>query len=86
MSKFYTLGSYTDQALGGFIKNPTDDRSAVIRTLLESVGGKVVLFDILRKKAWYIAPLSSSILGSIVDTFLFFSIAFIYCAAFPWIA
>jgi|TARA_B100001057_G_scaffold15612_1_gene14815 uncharacterized protein with GYD domain len=48
MSKFYTLGSYTDQALAGFIKNPNDDRSAVIRTLLESVGGKVVLFDILR--------------------------------------
>ena len=42
MSKFYTLGSYTDQALAGFIKNPNDDRSAVIRTLLESVGGKVV--------------------------------------------
>ena len=43
------------------------------------------IFDILRKKAWYIAPLSSSILGSIVDTFLFFSISF-YATGIPWIS
>ena len=44
----------------------------------------VNIFDRLRKKIWYVAPLISSILGSILDTFLFFSIAF-YNTGIPWI-
>ena len=36
----------------------------------------IQIFDRLRKKEWFIAPLTSSILGSTVDTFLFFSISF----------
>ena len=44
----------------------------------------VQIFDNLRKKTWYIAPLTSSIFGSIVDTFLFFSISF-YGTGVPWI-
>ena len=36
----------------------------------------VQVFDKLRKKKWFIAPLTSSIVGSTVDTFLFFSISF----------
>ena len=44
----------------------------------------VKIFDILRKKTWYIAPLTSSLFGSIVDTFLFFSIAF-YATRISWI-
>ena len=43
----------------------------------------VQIFDFLRKKDWYIAPLTSSIIGSIVDTFLFFSISF-YATGVPW--
>tara|TARA_B100001559_G_scaffold172089_1_gene144182 strand:+ start:410 stop:958 length:549 start_codon:yes stop_codon:yes gene_type:complete len=43
----------------------------------------VQIFDNLRKKEWYIAPLTSSIIGSTVDTFLFFSIAF-YATGIPW--
>jgi len=43
----------------------------------------VQIFDKLRKKSWFIAPLTSSIFGSIVDTFLFFSIAF-YATEVPW--
>ncbi|MFL2851863.1 MAG: queuosine precursor transporter [Candidatus Pelagibacter sp.] len=43
----------------------------------------VQIFDNLRKKKWYIAPLTSSIIGSIVDTFLFFSISF-YATEVPW--
>ena len=43
----------------------------------------VSIFDILRKKSWYVAPLTSSILGSIIDTFLFFLIAF-YNTGIPW--
>ncbi len=43
----------------------------------------VQIFDKLRKKSWYVAPLSSSIIGSTVDTFLFFSISF-YATGVPW--
>ena len=44
----------------------------------------VQIFDKLRKSIWYIAPLISSSIGSIVDTFLFFSIAFAGTDV-PWI-
>ena len=44
----------------------------------------VQIFDRLRKKIWFIAPLASSIIGSITDTFLFFSIAF-YSTGIPWV-
>ena len=44
----------------------------------------VKIFDQLRKKKWFIAPLTSSFVGSIVDTFLFFSISF-YGTGMPWI-
>ena len=44
----------------------------------------VKIFDNLRKKKWFIAPLTSSIIGSTVDTFLFFSISF-YATEVPWI-
>tara|TARA_S200000501_G_scaffold115778_1_gene108767 strand:+ start:484 stop:1029 length:546 start_codon:yes stop_codon:yes gene_type:complete len=44
----------------------------------------VQIFDSLRKKKWYVAPLTSSILGSATDTFLFFCIAF-YATGVPWI-
>tara|TARA_B110000438_G_scaffold269304_1_gene285582 strand:+ start:4453 stop:5040 length:588 start_codon:yes stop_codon:yes gene_type:complete len=44
----------------------------------------VQIFDRLRKKAWFVAPLTSSIIGSCVDTFLFFSISF-YGTEVNWI-
>ena len=37
----------------------------------------IEIFQKLRKNAWFVAPISSSIIGSIIDTFLFFSIAFL---------
>ena len=43
----------------------------------------IQIFDNLRKKKWFIAPLTSSIIGSSVDTFLFFSISF-YGTGVPW--
>ena len=36
----------------------------------------VYIFDQLRKQTWFWAPLTSSLIGSSIDTFLFFSIAF----------
>ena len=44
----------------------------------------VQIFDYLRKKIWYAAPLASSVIGSVTDTFLFFSIAF-YATGIPWV-
>ncbi len=43
----------------------------------------VQIFDKLREKSWYVALVSSSIIGSTVDTFLFFSISF-YATGVPW--
>ncbi len=44
----------------------------------------IQIFDKLRKKSWFVAPLTSSTLGSITDTFLFFSISF-YATGIPWV-
>ena len=44
----------------------------------------VQIFDKLRKRKWFVAPLTSSFIGSTVDTFLFFSISF-YATGIPWL-
>ena len=44
----------------------------------------VNIFDKLRKKIWFTAPLVSSLIGSTIDTFLFFSISF-YGTGVNWI-
>jgi len=44
----------------------------------------VNIFDRLRKKVWFVAPLVSSLIGSGIDTFLFFSISF-YGTGVNWI-
>ena len=44
----------------------------------------VQIFDRLRDKEWFVAPLTSSMIGSTIDTFLFFSISF-YGTGVPWV-
>ena len=44
----------------------------------------VQIFDKLRQKRWFVAPLTSSLIGSTVDTFIFFSISF-YGTGVPWV-
>ena len=44
----------------------------------------VQIFDKLRNNKWYVATLTSSSVGSVADTFLFFSIAFVG-TGIPWI-
>ena len=44
----------------------------------------VQIFDRLRKKEWFVAPLTSSMIGSTIDTFLFFLISF-YGTGVPWV-
>ena len=45
----------------------------------------VNIFDKLRNKIWFAAPLTSSLIGSTIDTFLFFSISF-YGTGINWIS
>ena len=45
----------------------------------------VNIFDRLRNKIWYAAPLASSLIGSTIDTFLFFSISF-YGTGVNWLS
>ena len=44
----------------------------------------VNVFDRLRHKTWFVPPLASSLIGSTIDTFLFFSISF-YGTNINWI-
>ena len=44
----------------------------------------VNIFDKLRHKIWFVAPLISSLAGSTIDTFLFFSISF-YGTGVNWV-
>lgn len=44
----------------------------------------VAIFDRLRERAWWQPPLFSSVIGSLVDTALFFALAF-WGTAMPWI-
>ena len=44
----------------------------------------VNVFDKLRNKIWFLAPLTSSLVGSSIDTFLFFAISF-YGTGINWI-
>ena len=44
----------------------------------------IEIFQKLRNNVWFIAPMTSSIFGSIIDTFLFFSISFLG-TGFPWV-
>ncbi len=44
----------------------------------------IQIFDYFRKKKWFIAPFTSSLVSSVIDTFIFFSISF-YGTEMPWI-
>jgi len=44
----------------------------------------VQIFDRLRAKEWFVAPLTSSMIGSTIDTFLFFFFLF-YGTGVPWL-
>ena len=46
--KFIALGKYSPAALGGFVTNPDDDRTAAVSGMVEKVGGKVLDLHFLR--------------------------------------
>jgi hypothetical protein len=45
----------------------------------------ISIFHRLRKKIWFVAPLISSLIGSVIDTFLFFFISF-YKTGVNWVS
>ena len=44
----------------------------------------IEIFQRLRNKKWFVAPITSSVSGSTIDTFLFFSISFLG-TGIPWV-
>jgi len=44
----------------------------------------VVIFDRLRRRAWWLPPLVSTLISSVVDTAVFFTLAF-YGTDMPWV-
>ena len=44
----------------------------------------IEIFQRLRNKKWFVAPITSSVSGSTIDTFLFFSISFLG-TGIPWL-
>ena len=45
----------------------------------------VEIFQVLRNRKWFVAPITSYFFGSLIDTFLFFSISFLG-TGIPWIS
>ena len=83
--KVVYLGFLTGILLTLFFSTNFDDFISIRIAFLIAQLLDVKVFDVLRKKSWYIAPITSSIIGSVVDTFLFFFISF-YDTAVPWIS
>ena len=48
MARYFVMGNYTAKAFQGFIKDPSQDRSAAVKALTESAGGKLESFAITR--------------------------------------
>ena len=59
-------------------------RSMAMAALAGDTNVDVTIFDRLRRQSWWKAPLISSLLGSAVDTALFFSLAFAGTQV-PWV-
>ncbi|MDA8738127.1 GYD domain-containing protein [Candidatus Pelagibacter sp.] len=58
MAKYFVMGNYTAKAFQGFMKDPTQDRSAAVKALTESVGGTFESFAITRGPYDFIAVTS----------------------------
>jgi len=74
---FYFSTNYSD-----FISNRIAIGSGTAFLVAQLID--VNIFDKLRNKIWFAAPLVSSLIGSTIDTFLFFSISF-YGTGINWI-
>ena len=53
--KFVVLGKYTEQGLGGFVKNPSDNRQEAAKKITEAAGAKLIEMMTLRGAYDFIA-------------------------------
>jgi len=53
--KFVVLGKYTEQGLGGFVKNPSDDRQEAAKKITGAAGAKLIEMMTLRGAYDFIA-------------------------------
>ena len=53
--KFVVLGRYTEQGLGGFVKNPSDNRQEAAKKITEAAGAKLIEMMTLRGAYDFIA-------------------------------
>ena len=60
MAKFYTMGCYTDKGLAGFVNNPSTNRQAATKSLLEAGGAKMNDYSLLRGAYDFIAIIEGS--------------------------
>ena len=60
MAKFYTMGCYTEKGLAGFINNPSTNRQAATKALVESGGAKMLDYSLLRGTYDFIAVVEGS--------------------------
>ena len=60
MTKFYTMGCYTEKGLSGFVNNPSTNRKAATQALLESGGAKLTDYSLLRGAFDFIAVLDGT--------------------------
>tara|TARA_B100001063_G_C16643724_1_gene492214 strand:+ start:117 stop:515 length:399 start_codon:yes stop_codon:yes gene_type:complete len=58
MAKYFVMGNYTAKAFQGFMKDPSQDRSAAVKALTESVGGTFESFAITRGPYDFVAVTS----------------------------
>ncbi|NDG89630.1 MAG: GYD domain-containing protein [Proteobacteria bacterium] len=53
--KFVVLGKYSEQGLGGFVKNPSDNRQEAAKKITEAAGAKLIEMMTLRGAYDFIA-------------------------------
>ena len=55
MTKFYVMGCYTDKGLAGFVNNPSTNRAAATKAIVEAGGAKLLDYSLLRGAFDFIA-------------------------------
>ena len=60
MTKFYTMGCYTDKGLAGFVNNPSTNRAEATKAIVEAGGAKLLDYSLLRGSFDFIAVLEGT--------------------------
>ena len=59
MAKFYAIGTYSPESFQGFIKDPEQDRKAVIQGLAKAMGSDIAGIEFLRGPYDFIATIEA---------------------------